>query len=321
MTSKYATAATSTQLPYLVGFHIGSVSGDVSAVIFSVASSISQLLNEGDIVKFDTTFFNIGNGWQGSSNQFKAPQDGVYFLSYSVGIQVARHTCVIIQINDTDTFCLVDHTSPGIPRRSRLDNNGVDVQSGAGMVSLRQGQVVKMTARMSSVYSHAKHRPTAMSGFLYKSTQATHDSDTNRMRVAWSVMVSDPDYDDVSCLQPTAVLVNVGNAWNSSANKVITPVAGYYYLHVETTTYHLSHVEVTLLINERQEMNIRFGGMSPANYRNCEFAAFQRGSSTLALLQAGDRVEVSVPLTTSCQYGINTNTRYTGFTGFLLHPM
>lgn len=318
MTSKYATAATSAQVPYLVGFHIGSSVADDSAVTFSAASSISQWLNNGDSVRFDVTIVNIGNGWQSSSSQFEAPQDGVYFLSYSVGIKVSQHTCVMIRIDDTDTFCLVDHVSPGIAQIIVAPNE-VDVQSGAGMVSLKHGQVVTMKARTPNVYSDAERRQTAMSGFLYSSTRSTHASNKYRTSVAWSVMITDPNYSDASCLWPTALLVNVGDAWNSSIRKVITPVAGYYYLHVETTTYHLSHVEVTLLINGRQEMNIAFRSMSRADNWNCQLAAFQRGSSTLTVLQAGDRVEVNVPPTTSCQYGTNTFTRYTGFTGFLLH--
>ena len=66
------------------------------------------------------------------------------------------------------------------------------------------------------------------------------------LQVAWPVARTSNFVGPTQLVPFETVLVNVGNAWNSSANTVIIPHSGYYLIHFSTglqpghgTWYHL----------------------------------------------------------------------------------
>ena len=69
------------------------------------------------------------------------------------------------------------------------------------------------------------------------------------MKVAWSVTRTTSFTGSVTPVQFPVVLVNEGNAWQTTSHTVIIPIQGYYFLHIGGGIHTGSNMRLNIFVN------------------------------------------------------------------------
>ena len=127
-------------------------------VAFSVAreDSVSGLIYP---FTFTTILYLDGVSYDPTTHRFTAPSAGVYFFSFSVGLDAGK----------TAEFVLYKNFEPfaGIIRRSTT-HNGIDTIGRSIMMNLEEGDIVYMVNEAGQTARSSTMKETSFSGFKYE---------------------------------------------------------------------------------------------------------------------------------------------------------
>ena len=127
-------------------------------VAFSVAreESVSGLIYP---FPFTTILFLDGKSYDPTIHRFTAPSNGVYFFSFSVGLDAGK----------TAEFVLYKNFQPfaGIIRRSTT-HNGTDTIGRSIMMELEQGDIIYLVNEAGQTARSSAMKETSFSGFKYE---------------------------------------------------------------------------------------------------------------------------------------------------------
>lgn len=110
-------------------------------------------------VPYDDVILNEGNGFQSSSNVFRAPFPGIYYLSFSTGSMAFEGQRVQMISNLQGQIVEL--------WRESTTHNGYDALSRATMVNLQLGEEVSISIEQGSITSSGESRAISFCGFLY----------------------------------------------------------------------------------------------------------------------------------------------------------
>ena len=129
-----------------------------SLVAFSVAREDS-LSGSVSPFPFDTQLYLDGLHYDPLSHTFTAPSAGIYFFSFSVGLDAGK----------TAEFILYKNLEPfaGIVRRS-TSHTGIDSIGRSIMMNLQQGDIVYMVNEAGETARSSSMKETSFSGFKYE---------------------------------------------------------------------------------------------------------------------------------------------------------
>ncbi|ELU06838.1 hypothetical protein CAPTEDRAFT_228528 [Capitella teleta] len=173
------------------------------------------------IIELPDVFVNQGDSFIEDSSQFKAPEDGIYYFTFSIG-QIngdpARVALGVQRVTDADNEAEIIC--------GQGNTNDLNIQSRSTVVQLEEGDLVWISTLNPSVYSDPDDYQTSLSGFKYSPSKAS--------QVAWSVHRLWPwsgnpgvGFDPIEF---TSVAVNVGEVYNEASDVFEISVSGYYFL-------------------------------------------------------------------------------------------
>ena len=177
-------------------------------------------------IDYSVTSINEGNAWDTKNDTFTAPRSGVYVFSLNCGANSKKNYQVFVYINNVKTHALLYGSS---------SQNGWDMTSRMVVVSLTAGNTVFASLDFGTLWNDGNAHSTSFAGFLYEPLDS-------RRKVIWSVHYS-------NSFLSNSVSVNIGNGWNSAANKFVVPYAGVYQLHLTATSPMYGQLNFQLLWN------------------------------------------------------------------------
>lgn len=146
-----------------------SLSGAMTNVVAFCASRVSAWPALGRIA-LPSMILNRGGGFQEGRHVFRAPVDGIYYLTYSAGSVVNEPLRVNLVSDRQGSLVEIwrDHTS----------YVGEDVLSRSTLVEMTAGEEIWIELRLGYIGSTAETRAISFCGFLYEPKSSS---------VAWSV--------------------------------------------------------------------------------------------------------------------------------------
>ena len=116
-------------------------------------------------VGYDRIFFNMGNGWNSTSNRFIAPRNGTYYFSLSFGYKPGNLPNFQILLNGTMKLSLNVGVVKGI-------TTGIGIVAKSYMVSMGRYDYLEVRTG-AQFYSDGTNFQITLGGFLYS---PVHDS-------------------------------------------------------------------------------------------------------------------------------------------------
>ena len=162
---------------------------------------------------FDIVSINRGNGWSPSSNAFIAPVTGIYYFSFSFGVQP----------NQGGLWGYIQIGSTIVCSSAVLDTDlvGLDLSSRGCLLSVKSGDLIKAISHNSM--SDSSYAETTFKGFLY--------SPLGDVSVAWSIH-SSGNIHGSGFIAFEQVFINLGGAWSNTSHSVTIPATGTYYIEM-----------------------------------------------------------------------------------------
>lgn len=237
---------------------------------------------------FDKVLYNIGNGWVVNNNNFKAPQTGLYYLSYSAG-GLGTGTKMFLRVG-SNYYCENDMYEA---------ISGMDMISRGCFLSLNSANTVTVYTLVNgdSTYGEASFK-----GFLYSPLAGNP--------VAWSVHTSSYLNPFNGIIPYNLVFVNTPNTvWRSSTYTAVIPATGTGIYYMEIVSYSMQGgIDMEIMLNG----NTLLTRLLLAFWSR----ATTRSRSTLAHLNGADQLHVM------CYNCHMDGAGYTAisFQGFLLFP-
>jgi hypothetical protein len=172
-------------------------------------------------IKMSEVFLNEGGAFSLENSNFVAPEDGIYYFSFSIGQRNGDAVRVALGVdrsssrdNEMELWCKAGNT------------DDVNIQSRSSIVQLQAGDVAWISTLHPTVFSDDADLQTTLTGFKYSPSQATS--------VAWAVHRLFPwsggpgvGFDPIEF---TDVAVNVGDVYDPDTDLFHVAVSGYYYM-------------------------------------------------------------------------------------------
>ena len=184
-------------------------------------------------IDFDVINVNAGNAWNTATDLFTAPRTGVYVFSLNCGAGNGQFNQVSVYINNVQRNGLY---------LGSTTHNGYDMISRMVVVSLTAGDTVFAGLDLGNLWNDGNVHSTSFAGFLYEPLDGR--------KVIWSVHQTSITTGYHSPFPFNYVAVNIGNGWNSAANKFVVPYAGIYQLHLTATSYGSAQMDYQLWWND-----------------------------------------------------------------------
>ena len=133
------------------------MSSDGDPVVFSVArnSSLSNTMNP---VPFNKILVNDYSHYDVSSNKFTTPSSGIYFFTFSVGVEAFMPVKLVLYVNDVPFTSII---------RESTSHNGTDVIGRSIMMLLEMSDTVHV-AKEDSENWYSDQLKTSFTGFKYE---------------------------------------------------------------------------------------------------------------------------------------------------------
>lgn len=128
----------------------------VEQVVFDVYSTASTFTGS-----YDTVVLNMGNGWNTLLQKFVAPQTGIYYLSYSLGIKGGNQFWATLVVNGGTNYC--DN------ELDEVTHSGLDLPSRGCLINLFQGDTAQPVPNGN--YADSSYSESSFRGFLYSPVQ------------------------------------------------------------------------------------------------------------------------------------------------------
>ena len=251
---------------------------------------------------FTNTMLTVGNALAACNHQFVAPTNGVYFISFSVGIEVyssSSQVTVYLRVGGSYRSMLyVDD-----PLTFAYDK---DISSNSALLSLNTGTMVDLYFASGTTYDHYSdsNYQTSLSRFLY--------APVHGYNIAWSVAhsVTTTYSGPITAFPFNTVWVNNGGVWSSSTNTATITVSGIYWLKVSGTSPSSTSNQFNFIItlNGQPLINV-MEKITNGGYN-------VRSHSVAYRLSQGDQLQVSIPN----GFQMYNNNYSAGFFGFLIYP-
>ena len=184
-------------------------------------------------IDFDVINVNAGNAWNTATDLFTAPRTGVYVFSLNCGVGNGQSNQVSVYINNVQRNGLY---------LGSTTHNGYDMISRMVVVSLTAGDTVFAGLDLGNLWNDGNVHSTSFAGFLYEPLDGR--------KVIWSVHQTKSTNGYYGNFLFDYVSLNIGNGWNSTANKFVVPYAGIYQLHLTATSNNYAQVDYQLWWND-----------------------------------------------------------------------
>ena len=276
------------------GFSLAFVSNPLIA--FSVARK-TDFGDKGARIVFDQVFFSLQGAWDPCNNQFKAPEQGIYFLSWSSASVP----------NEIHTMSL--YVNGGYKARSHIHGDyfdGVDTSSQSIVIGLNKDDVAYLELSDGIPYGpiHSDDNyQTAFMGFYY--------SPSHGQRVSWTVLCTGEFVGPIDPVLFNYVMQREGFNWDTSTSSVVIPVEGHYYVKLSGQSYRGDYkFNLILLVNGQPLFNVMEKVTVLGEYENL------RNRALIAHFKQGDTLTVNLP----AGYQIFGENNDVIFAGFLILP-
>ena len=117
-------------------------------------------------VMYDRIFFNVGNGWNSTSNRFIAPRNGTYYFSLSFGYKPGSSPNFQIFINVTSKL----FSAIGV---SSTMTTGIGIAAKSYMITMARYDRLEVRTGGGPLYSDANNFQMALVGFLYSPVEGS----------------------------------------------------------------------------------------------------------------------------------------------------
>lgn len=273
------------------GVRLSSVFQQVIA--FAVARDSEQ--RSVGTIQFDRIYVNTGNGWDNTTNEFVAPRDGIYYLSFSAAVSIVYSLDVRLVRNGARIIKLW---------RGHQDQKGMDTLSRATLLSMTAGDRVKLELVSGGVYSDSSQQ-TSFSGFLVEQSDPSGVIAWSAHKTGGETIKTNPPAEQppVSFNQ---TFVNVGGAWDGTY--IRAPVSGIYYVHINAGACTRTSLQMTLTTSA--------GNALADVFRN---STYHNGPDTLGrsiIVELLSQQTAFVRMDCTCYY--SDPDRITSISGFLL---
>ena len=134
-----------------------------SPVMFSVARQVS-LTGSAHPFPFDTLLYNDDLHYNTLSHAFTAPSDGVYFFSFSIGMNARRRSHFVLYLNE-EPFVNISRTS--------TTHRGIETVGRSVMMELEEDDIVYMVNELEETARSSVLKETSFSGFKYEPKSRT----------------------------------------------------------------------------------------------------------------------------------------------------
>jgi hypothetical protein len=137
-----------------------------SPLIAFFAASYMTTINAGTVT-FNNSLINEGGAWNDSASAFTAPVSGLYFITFSAGVNANKKPIIFLVRNNRTMVAAAQFGGGGL---IKPDDGLVDVVSRSILLQLDTSDVLQMTAPSSKqmpLYKEATSMATSISGFLY----------------------------------------------------------------------------------------------------------------------------------------------------------
>ncbi len=262
-------------------------------ILFRAARTSPQQIQINGTVTLDKMLINVGGGWDACNSRFVAPQDGVYFFSWSSASGYGGYGGTHLLRNNVT---LVD---------SQIGNgfyNGSDTASHSILLQLNSGESISLIVSYTSVYSDANYQ-TSLLGFLYEPIFVT--------KVAWSLAFNGAAYGPTK-IPFNSILLLEGITWNSATSQLTIPTTGTHYLKLSGIPFPRTYKFKMGLVVNSQPRPLMSVMEEIDTVRTHSYTV--RTRALVTSLREVDTVEVSVP--TGYEAGHDQNTVM--FAGFLI---
>ena len=259
-------------------------------IAFCVSSTSLSSSGKIDYTKISV---NEGNAWNIATDLFTAPRSGIYVFSLNCGAQLMQGYVVLVYINNLKQYGLILGSGT---------HNGNDMTSRMVVTSLTAGDTVYVSLESGVIWNEGNVYSTSFAGFLYEPLDGR--------KVIWSVHQTNYLHSYMCPMPFDEVSVNVGNGWNSTANKFVVPYAGIYQLHLTATSDSYTKIDCQLWWNGIAYANIY---VTTTVHSNAE----TRSRAIMIEASVGDTFYITISLYTDLFSNVY---RFISFTGFLLAP-
>ena len=272
-------------------------------IAFSAARNTTQIMEEnsfGTKIIYDYVTLNEGNAWIAKERTFIAPLNGYYIFAYSIPGLGFKEFGMEIIVDDVvihrTCFCESKH-------------NGIDSIRGSTVLHLLRYEEVKFSYQNEKWYPFSDSNLLMhIQGFLYRPI--------TKRPVIWSVYSVDHEYrGKLEKFSYHFSRAHPKNIWHSNTKQVKIPCDGTYVIDLNSymcgITWHGNgKLEIHAVLNGNPIIVLKI----PNNVDDC----ISRSRSALHFLRKGDRLWVTIPVTTSGGYFANSN-GYQSFMGYLLY--
>ncbi|ELU06839.1 hypothetical protein CAPTEDRAFT_215797 [Capitella teleta] len=282
------------------GFNLEDVMQNLttfSAVRNSVFNSTGQAAN----LPMDDVIINEGSAFTTDGSYFTAPEDGIYYFSFSVGQVPFVESRVSLLIDSV----LYPQAEVDLWKGSN-NHNGLDMQSRAVLARLTKGQRAWLAVQADGVvYSEEEHFQTAFAGYHYNPSHGIPG--------AWCVhrLTSHPAGEALDPIPFEEITVNEGDLFNDGFIDVST--SGYYFIEFNIGVLGGQAVNVELVRTGFNQVDEVLAGVARTSFAHENYDNV--GRSLIARLESGDRLRLRVAQGTGF---FSTRERHTSFLGLLL---
>ena len=234
-------------------------------------------------IDFTGTIVNTGNAWNGTSDTFTAPQNGIFVFCIKGGVYNDISE-IFMYVNYNKTFRVKAYQKPGY------------YQSGKTVaLPLAANDTVYLSAL--NLYGSL----TSFGGFLYEPISGR--------KVIWSVSQTNIQSGAKNPFPYNVIFLNEGNGWNSATNKFVVPYAGVYQLHLS----------IGLRYIEKSDYRLQWNGVDYASIFNLQGGTYGETRSRSIMIDAlvGDTFHITLAASCTSHEGYYGET---SFTGFLVSP-
>ena len=253
----------------------------------------ATLLAQSDKIDFNVVSVNAGNAMNTTTDLFTAPNSGVYVFSLNCGVENGQYNSVSVYINNDQRYSQY---------LGSTTHNGFDMTSRMVVVSLTAGDTVYASLDYGSLWNDGNVYSTSFAGFLYEPLDGR--------KVIWSVHQTSITTGYYSPFPFNDVAVNIGNGWNSAANKFVVPYAGIYQLHLTATSTGSAQMDYQLWWNGVAYASIY---VTKTSHNGGE----TRSRAVMVEASIGDTFYI-VTVSSSSLY--SSILKFISFAGFLLSP-
>ena len=247
------------------------------------------------------TLLTVGNPTGACTNQFEVPIPGIYFISFSVGMQAFfLYSTIMVYLRVNSEI----RSSVFIGYPLQYDYSIKDMSSNSVLLDLNEKDIVDLEYQAMFVDDHYsdEHYQTALTGFLYAPVHGN--------KIAWSVTQNNSIayVGPITAFPFNVAWVNEGEAWDSGTNTATIPVSGIYWLKLSGTSID-NQFNMILTVNGQPLINVmeKVGNSGTSHVRSHSIAH---------RLNLGDQLRVSLP-----QGSTVYAQRYSAaFLGFLIYP-